>query len=383
MRPSIRAAILKLYVEPGEPDWGVPSKLVGRRFDCGAAAVTIPEYFDSTLGNQLSNFLIAKRGWASNSIVESSHQAAWREQPKKMDVAGGAPEHFTSVKIGVYSHSANSKLRLGKVAAKAANVRFEAIAPRENWLKMMGENSATGSPVLFVAVSRRLRDHALENLRSSNYYQNNKHKINKKKNQLEIDKADDTRAAGVHKLPKYKKEALGPVAFDASDVLGPDEDSEEGEEEDDDGEDCYKGAASDALYENGLGGALVQVGLAPAPGPTCTPAPPTTGAAGTAATAAPAARKRRRVEQAGLPTPSRSATTKPARSTRSLIADSRLLLGEGPRVAPASATGKGKAKATPSKQPVRSKKSSKGKSRKTVEGTPMKSSKGKSRKTVE
>ena len=352
MRPKIRASVLKLYVKPGEEGWGVPSSLVGRRFDCEAASHTIPEYWDSTLGNQLSSFLIPARGYASNSIVESSHQAGWREQPKKMPVAGGAPEYLTSMKIGVYSHSANSKLRLGKAAAKAANTRFEAIAPRENWLKMMQDDSATGSPVLFVAVQRRLRDHARENLRASNYYQNNKHKINTRKNQAEIDKADKTRADGVHKLAKYKL-AQGTVAIDASDVLLPDEDEDEEEEEDDGGSgDCYKGAASDALYQDGHLGALVQVGLAPAPGPTCTPAPPVT-------TAAPAARKRKRVLQASLPKPSRSATTKPARPACSLVAASRALLGEVPRVIHADpATGKGKKKAKPGSR-VKSKRSTK------------------------
>ena len=176
IRLKIRASILKLHVKKGEPDWGVPSKLAGRRFDCAGASTTLPEYMDRTLGSQLASFLVPGQGWGCNSIVESSHQAGWREQAKKAPVAGGAPEYFTSMKIGVYGHSANSKFRLKKAAAKAAGVAFDAMAPREAWLTMMGAASPTASPVLFAGVKRRLRQHALENLRSSDYYQRNKHK---------------------------------------------------------------------------------------------------------------------------------------------------------------------------------------------------------------
>ena len=335
IRVKIRASILKLYVKKGEPDWGVPRKLAGRRFDCAGASTTFPEYMDRTVGSQLTSFFVPGQGWGSNSIVESSHQAGWREQAKKAPVAGGAPEHFTSMKIGVFGHSANSKLRLKKAAAKAAGVAFNAIAPREVWLTMMGAASPSASPVLFAGNIRRLRQHALENLRSSDYYQKNKHKVNTVKNQHEIDKAEETREAGVHKLALHKKN-LGVVETDAADVLPPDIDEAEDDEinengdgpddDDDDGEGCYKGAATDALCADGHHGALVQVGLAP-PGPAGAPPP-----AGETVDPAPA-RKRRRAQPA-LPKPSRTATRKPGRASQTLVAASRALLGEARRAAP-------------------------------------------------
>ena len=335
LRPALKKAILGFYVPPGGDGHGCPKILNGRRFDCAAFAETAPEYVDETLGSVLGKLLIPTRGWATNSGVESSHQSGWREQPKKMPVAGGAPEFFNSMKIGVFSHSANSKLRLMREEAKEAKQTFNAMAPREKWLQMMGDRSVTNSPVLFEGVRRRLRSHAKHNLNQSDYWLRNKHKINTKKNQKEIDTTEATMQESTSKLAAYRKTMSGVVEVDHLDVLASENEvsasENEGGEDDsnasDDDEGCYKGAASEALYDGGLNAALASVGLIPeTPEPTCAPVPPTP----SSATALPPERKRRRTSPA-LPKPSRGVAALPARPKRTLVAAGRALVGEAAR----------------------------------------------------